>query len=166
MSLQISQTTTSERLLLPYRATLLAIAFVTTSLAACTTIPATQTNAQQPAKLDSLGTVDFPTSCSENAQAHVLRGVAALHSLWYSVAIDEFRESTRIDPGCMMGYWGEAMAHDHPIWGDPQETEAARQVLTKIRITPELTARERAYLNAVKALAELHLSATGSLQGC
>ncbi|HAJ62097.1 MAG TPA: hypothetical protein DCP31_25015, partial [Cyanobacteria bacterium UBA8543] len=162
MSLQPSQPTTRERLLLPYGATLLAIAFVTTTLAACTnpqlpnqetaTIPATETNAQQPAQLGALGTVDFPTSCAENAQTHVRRGVAALHSFWYPVAINEFRESTRIDPGCMMGYWGEAMAHDHPIWGDPQETEAARQVLTKIRITSELTARERAYLNAVKVL--------------
>jgi tetratricopeptide (TPR) repeat protein len=115
------------------------------------TMPVTETNAK-PAKLGEVGTVNFSTSCSEDAQVHFLRGVAALHSFWYPVAIDEFRESTRIDPDCMMGYWGEAMAHDHPIWGDPQETEAARKVLTKIRITPELTPRERAYLNAVKVL--------------
>ncbi|MBE9166328.1 hypothetical protein IQ238_01850 [Pleurocapsales cyanobacterium LEGE 06147] len=146
---------------LSYKASLLLAAFVIS-------MPATETNAQlfqlgtattpaaetnvQPAKLGELGTVDFPTSCSEDAQAHFLRGVAALHSFWYSVASDEFRESRRIDPNCMMGYWGEAMAHDHPIWGDPQETEAARQVLTEIRITPELTPRERAYINAVKVL--------------
>ncbi|OOO00807.1 MAG: hypothetical protein USCGTAYLOR_02999 [Chromatiales bacterium USCg_Taylor] len=52
----------------------------------------------------------------------------------------------------MMGYWGEAMAHDHPIWGDPQETEAARKVIAKIRITPGLTQRERAYIDAAKLL--------------
>ena len=52
----------------------------------------------------------------------------------------------------MMGYWGEAMAHNHPIWGDPQETEAARKVLEKIRDTSKLTPRERAYVQAVQVL--------------
>lgn len=100
-----------------------------------------------------LGTVDFPTSAgSAEAQAHFLRGVAALHSFWYPVALEEFRAATRIEPDFMMGYWGEAMAHNHPIWGDPQETEAAREVLRKVRITPELTLRERAYLHAVDVL--------------
>jgi hypothetical protein len=65
--------------------------------------------------------------------------VAALHSFWYPVALDEFREATKIEPDCMMGYWGEAMAHNHPIWGDPQETDAAREVLEKIKDTQKLT---------------------------
>ena len=52
----------------------------------------------------------------------------------------------------MMGYWGEAMAHNHPLWGDPQETEEARKVLAKINNTPKLTSREFAYLQAVKVL--------------
>ena len=51
-----------------------------------------------------------------------------------------------------MGYWGEAMAHNHPLWGDPQETEEARKVLAKINNTPKLTSREFAYLQAVKVL--------------
>jgi tetratricopeptide (TPR) repeat protein len=99
-----------------------------------------------------LGTVAFPTSGSPQAQAHFLRGVAALHSFWYPVALEEFRAATRLEPEFMMGYWGEAMAHNHPIWGDPQETEAARQVLTRFRDTPPLTPRERAYVQAVKIL--------------
>lgn len=100
----------------------------------------------------ALGTVRFPTSGSPAAQAHFLRGVAALHSFWYPVALREFRAATKIDPDFMMGYWGEAMAHNHPIWGDPQETDAARAVLKEVRITPALTARERAYLDAVRIL--------------
>jgi hypothetical protein len=51
-----------------------------------------------------------------------------------------------------MGYWGEAMAHNHPIWGDPQDTEAARQVLSEMPAAPAPTAREQAYLDAVRAL--------------
>jgi hypothetical protein len=105
------------------------------------------------AKLGKLGTVNFPTSArSQEAQAHFLRGVAALHSFWYRVALDEFRTATSIEPDFMMGYWGEAMAHNHPLWGDPQETEAARQVLAKITDTSRLRPIERAYVHAVQVL--------------
>ncbi|MGH8579058.1 MAG: hypothetical protein ACREVK_02685 [Gammaproteobacteria bacterium] len=99
-----------------------------------------------------LGSVDFSTSGSGQAQTHFLRGVAALHSFWYPVALEEFRAATRVDPDFMMGYWGEAMAHDHPIWGDPQDTEAARKAIAKIKITPQLTKKEKAHLHAVKIL--------------
>ncbi|MCM3872499.1 MAG: tetratricopeptide repeat protein [Pyrinomonadaceae bacterium] len=103
------------------------------------------------AQTSQLGRVEFPTSGSEQAQAHFLRGVAALHSFWFEEALDAFRESTRIEPDFMMGYWGEAMAHNHPLWSE-QDTSAAREVLKKIKETPKLTQRERAYLDAVKVL--------------
>ncbi|MEX2261258.1 MAG: tetratricopeptide repeat protein [Bryobacteraceae bacterium] len=103
----------------------------------------------QPSKL---GNVNFPTSASGEVQAHFLRGVAALHSFWYEEALDEFRQATKIDPNFAMGYWGEAMAHNHPIRGDPQNTEAARQALAKIGDTARLTERERVYINAVGIL--------------
>jgi tetratricopeptide (TPR) repeat protein len=100
-----------------------------------------------------LGSVRFPTSArSPEAQAHFLRGVAALHSFWYPVALEEFRTATRVEPDFALGYWGEAMAHNHPVWGDPQDTEAARQVLARMPATPASTPREQAYLDAVRAL--------------
>src|SRR5215467_7180824 len=98
-----------------------------------------------------LGKVDFPTSGSPEAQAYFLRGVAALHSFWFEEALDAFRESTRTEPDFMMGYWGEAMAYNHPLWAQ-QDTEAGRKTVAKIKDTSRLTARERAYLAAVKAL--------------
>jgi tetratricopeptide (TPR) repeat protein len=104
-------------------------------------------NAQQ----SQLGRVDFPTSGSPAAQAHFLRGLAALHSFWYEEALEAFRESTRTDPDFMMGYWGEAMAYNHPLWSE-QDLGAGRQVIAKIKDVPKLTERERAYLNAVKLL--------------
>src|SRR6266850_780719 len=103
------------------------------------------------AQNSQLGKVEFPTSGSEQAQAHFLRGLAALHSFWFEEALEAFRESTRIEPDFMMGFWGEAMAENHPLWSE-QDTAAARQVVAKIKDTPKLTARERAYLNAVKLL--------------
>lgn len=103
------------------------------------------------AQESQLGRVEFPTSGSEKAQAHFLRGLAALHSFWYEEALDAFRESTKVDPDFAMGYWGEAMAHNHPLWSE-QDIAAARLVLAKIKETPKLTERERAYLNALKLL--------------
>src|SRR5215813_1915358 len=104
-------------------------------------------NAQQ----SPLGRVDFPTSGSPAAQASFLRGLAALHSFWYEEALDAFRESTKVDPDFMMGYWGEAMCYNHPLWSE-QDLTAARQTIARIKDTPKLTARERAYLNAVRLL--------------
>jgi tetratricopeptide (TPR) repeat protein len=98
-----------------------------------------------------LGRVDFATSGSEKAQAHFLRGLAALHSFWYEEALEAFRESTKVEPDFAMGYWGEAMAHNHPLWSE-QDIAAAREVLTKIKESPKLTDRERAYVAAVKVL--------------
>src|SRR5262245_56759097 len=93
-----------------------------------------------PAQTSQLGKVDFPTSGSPKAQALFLRGLAALHSFWYEEALEAFRESTRIEPDFMMGYWGEAMAFNHPLWSE-QDTSAARQVVAKIKTTPKLSAR-------------------------
>ena len=103
------------------------------------------------AQQSKLGTVNFPTSGSKAAQPHFIQGLAALHSFWFEEALDAFRESTKADPDFMMGYWGEAMAHNHPLWAQ-QDTEAARKVLKNIREIDKLTPRERAYLNAVKIL--------------
>jgi tetratricopeptide (TPR) repeat protein len=103
------------------------------------------------AQESKLGRVEFPTSGSEKAQAHFLRGLAALHSFWYEEALEAFRESTKVEPDFAMGYWGEAMAHNHPLWSE-QDIAAARQVLAKIKETPKLTDRERAYIGAVRRL--------------
>ena len=122
------------------KASLLLIAILTVGLS-------TEARAQKSA----LGKVNFPTSGSEKAQAHFLRGIAALHSFWYEEALDEFREATRIDPNFAMGYWGEAQAHNHPLWRQ-QDTEAARKALDKIKNIEKLTAKERAFINAARAL--------------
>ena len=99
----------------------------------------------------ALGRIDFPTSGSPSAQEHFLRGVAALHSFWYEEALEAFQAATKVEPGFALGYWGEALAHNHPLWNE-QDAEAARRTLAKIPADAKLTARESAYLNAVKAL--------------
>ncbi len=104
------------------------------------------------AQQSSLGRVEFPvTTESAEARAHFLRGVGALHSFWFEEALAEFRAATKADPGFVMGYWGEAMALNHPLWAE-QETETAREVLRKIKDDSKVTPRERAYVAAVRAL--------------
>ena len=103
------------------------------------------------AQESQLGRVEFSTSGSPKAQAHFLRGLAALHSFWYEEALEAFQESTKIDPDFAMGYWGEAMTYNHPLWSE-QDLAAARAVVAKFKDTPKLTDRERAYLNAVRLL--------------
>ena len=103
------------------------------------------------AQESQLGRVEFPTSGSPQAQQHFIRGLAALHSFWYEEAIEAFRESTKVDPNFAMGYWGEAMSYNHPLWSE-QDIDAARQVLAKIKDTPKITERERAYIAAVRVL--------------
>jgi len=99
----------------------------------------------------SLGSVSFPTTGKPEAQAHFLRGLAALHSFWFEEALEEFRAATAADQGFVMGYWGEAMAYNHPLW-DEQNVEAARQALAKIGDLSQVTPREQAYVEAVRAL--------------
>lgn len=103
------------------------------------------------AQQSKLGQVSFPTTGPEKAQTHFLRGLAALHSFWFEEALDEFRQSTTIDPDFVMGYWGEAMAYNHPLWAE-QDTEAGRKTVAKIKDTSKVTPRERAYVEAVRAL--------------
>ena len=98
-----------------------------------------------------LGKIEFATSGSEEAQKHFLHGVAALHSFWYKEALEAFRQSTKIEPGFAMGYWGEAMAHNHPLWGE-QDAQAAIEALAKIPHSAKATVREKAYMDAVRLL--------------
>ena len=103
------------------------------------------------AALGQLGSIKFPASGAPEAHPHFLRGVAALHSFWYEEAIEAFRRATTIDPDFVMGYWGEAMAHNHPIWSE-ENVEAARAALEKFSATVSATARERQYFKAVNTL--------------
>ena len=107
----------------------------------------------------ALGTLAFPTSGATEAARQAFRtGVLALHSFWYPEARDRFRRAQRLDPGFAMAYWGEAMTHEHPIW-EQHGRDAGRAVFARLDSvraarggTLDVTAREQAYLDALRTL--------------
>ena len=85
-----------------------------------------------------LGSIDFPTSAKPAAQAPFLTGVKALYNFEFDIAADAFREAQKADPAFALGYWGEAMSYNHPLWAQ-QDLAAARKVLE--RLAPTAAAR-------------------------
>ena len=109
------------------------------------------------AQTPALGETTFPNSGAAEAQEPFLRGLLLLHSFEYDDALEAFAEARRIDPDFAMAYWGEAMAHNHPVWFT-QSTEKARRVLNELAPTLEArlakapTAREKDYLRVAEVL--------------
>jgi tetratricopeptide (TPR) repeat protein len=101
----------------------------------------------QPAEL---GRIAFPTSGPPEAQKHFERGVLLLHSFEYRDARMAFLSAQRAAPDFAMGYWGEAMTYNEPLWF-AQDLESARAALKRLPAAAP-TERERAYLAAVEIL--------------
>ena len=80
----------------------------------------------------------FPTSAKPAAQAPFLTGVKALYNFEFDIAADAFREAQKADPDFALGYWGEAMSYNHPLWAQ-QDLPAARKVME--RLAPTAAAR-------------------------
>ena len=53
-----------------------------------------------------LGKVSFPTSCDPKVQPAFERGVAMLHSFWYSAGEKTFRDVLAQDPQCAIADLG------------------------------------------------------------
>src|SRR6476469_8320772 len=58
---------------------------------------------------EKLGKLRFPTSCDPKVQAEFERGVAMIHSYWFTIARRTFEGVLRRDPNCAMAHWGIAI---------------------------------------------------------
>jgi tetratricopeptide (TPR) repeat protein len=80
-----------------------------------------------------------------------------LHSFEYGRARRSFQEASSLAPEFAMAYWGEAMTHNHPIWGE-QDRRAGLAALDKLAPTSSErrakapTEREKMYFDAVERL--------------
>ncbi len=108
-------------------------------------------------EMDDVGSVNFPTSGSAEAQKHFLRGVATLHSFGWKQARTSFQEAQAADPDFAMAYWGESLTYNHPLISE-WDLETPRAVLSKLgatteeRIAAAPTDREKGFIAAVDVL--------------
>src|SRR5262245_18274830 len=88
--------------------------------------------AQAPAV--EFGTINFPTSAKPAAQGPFLIGVKALYNFEFDIAAEQFQAAQKADPAFALGYWGEAMSFNHPLWAQ-QDLSSARKVLERLAPT-------------------------------
>jgi hypothetical protein len=107
---------------------------------------------------DKLGKVEFPNSCSPAVQEKFLRGMAMLHSFYYSAAEKAFEEVAAEDNSCAIAAWGFAsILMANPLQGvgaSPKDAPRAQAAIAKSRKMGAKTPREHDYLQAVAAYYE------------
>ena len=109
------------------------------------------------AQLENVGSLNFPTSASPEAQRHFLRGVAILHSFGWKQAIAAFKLAQKAQPDFALAYWGETLCYNHPL-SPEQDPKNPREVLARLgpntaaRLAKAPTPREKGFLQAVEAL--------------
>jgi len=104
------------------------------------------------AQQDKLGKVTFPTSCDAKVQAQFERGVAMLHSYWFTEARKVFDGVLQQDPSCAIAYWGLAvnyLGNSLAAAPSPNDMTAASEALDKARAIGAKTQRERDWIEAI-----------------
>lgn len=111
-----------------------------------------------------LGRVDFEVSCESTVHESFERGVALLHSFYFSAATEAFDGVLSADPSCAMAYWGKALARmGNPFAGTPG-TEASQSGLEELETAAGLdpaTDRESDWIAAATLIYRDH----GQLDG-
>ena len=101
---------------------------------------------------DKLGKVTFPTSCDAKVQAQFERGVAMLHSYWFTEARKVFEAVAQQDTSCAIAYWGLAVNYlGNSLAAPPSAKDAATatEALDKARAIGAKTQRERDWIDAI-----------------
>jgi hypothetical protein len=136
-----------------------AVAIVVSVLSLVGAAAAPSAAGQQPGhdhgSVRQLGTVHFETSCAPAVAADFDRGLALLHSFWFSAAIDAFEGVLKADPACRMAQWGIAMSWWSNPFGTTRSAQAMKAGLAATdaaKAIPGGTPRERAYVDAVDVL--------------
>jgi hypothetical protein len=103
---------------------------------------------------EQLGKVTFPTSCDPKVQAQFERGVAMLHSYWFTEGGKVFDAVAKQDPDCVMAYWGYAVNLLGNSLANPppaKDAQAAWEALERARAIGAKTERERDWIEALSA---------------
>jgi hypothetical protein len=118
--------------------------------------PKPDAGARRVGDLGKVGTVNLPTTCDPALQGEFERGVALLHSFFYSEARRAFEAVAAKDPECAMAHWGVAMTYYHPLWSPPDSSElaAGMAAVRKAQAAKKQSAAEREYVQAIRAYYE------------
>jgi tetratricopeptide (TPR) repeat protein len=102
---------------------------------------------------DQLGKVNFPTTCSSDAQPAIEKGVALLHSFQYQESEQTFTEAATYDRKCAMAHWGQAMALYHQLWDFPGDAtlKGGRKEIEAAQKMHSTSPREKGFIAAAAA---------------
>ena len=104
-------------------------------------------------RLQNLGAHTFAvTTRSKKAQAFVNQGLNLTYGFNHAEAGRAFREAARLDPGCAMAYWGQALVLGPNINlpMTPEDEPKAYELAQKaVALKGKASAREKAYIDAV-----------------
>lgn len=130
---------------------------LTVCLAVGTASPAWLYGADTPlnATAEKLGEVNFPVSCSADAQQEFNRAMALFHSFWFDPAKASFAKVLEHDPQCGMAHWGIAiMSMGNPFtWAaNPNAAKAGAPATAQAQRVGAKSERESAYIDALALL--------------
>lgn len=111
-----------------------------------------------------LGRVNFPASCSAEAQPVFEKGLALLHSFQYEEAHQTFAELETRERNCAVAHWGKAMALYQQLWEFPDEKklkEGHKEIEQARKLHPQ-SPREQGFLTAAAAFYQKNSKLTHS----
>lgn len=104
-------------------------------------------------RLQNLGTHTFPvTTRDPRAQLFINQGVNLAYGFNHGEAFRAFAEAARLDPGCAMAFWGQALVLGPNINAPMEPTDEPRAlelVQKALALQDGATPRERAYIAAL-----------------
>lgn len=104
-------------------------------------------------RLQNLGKHAFRvTTKSKQAQLFINQGVNLAYGFNHAEAARAFREAARLDPGCAMAYWGQALVLGPNInvpMTPEDEPKALELVQKAVATKARASAREQAYIDAL-----------------
>src|SRR5918999_174446 len=101
---------------------------------------------------EQLGKVSFANSCLPAVQPTLERGVALLHSFWFSQSERAFQEVLASDPECAIAGWGIASAligNTFATGPNPAQAQRAKEAIERARAITRKNERERNFIEAV-----------------
>ena len=108
----------------------------------------------------SLGNVNFPVSCTPEAQQRFNTAASVLYSFYWEKIDAAIADVLAADPDCAMAYWAKAIASLDNALGSPptpkKEQEGWAAVLRRRSSWVRKTQRERDYIGAVEVVFKDH----------